>query len=180
MIGYNGFNNGAAYNPVNQGTVGSFVKQNTGYNAGAGQYSGSNYQQNQVLTASPEQILIMLFDAAIRFNREAQAANDSGKTGLKLEKIHKVFNIITEFSNTLNHSIGGEIADDLEALYQFNLQELNNARKDTTNKHLKFVENFLIEWRETWQQVIEINRNEAARHNQQESVQQGQGLTIKG
>lgn len=189
MIGYNGFNNGAEYTmqgnrPAMAGYNGSHVSSAGNYNTGnygGGQYGGGNsYAKNQVLTASPEQILIMLFDAAIRFNREAQAANDAGKTSLKLEKIGRVFNIISEFSNTLDHNVGGEIAEELDALYQFHLQELGKARTDKTNKHLKFVEDFLVEWRETWLEVIDINKAEMVSRTQNTQAQYGQGLTVAG
>ncbi len=176
MIGYNGFNNGAGYGATNRNMGGTTVA-----NAARQQHSGMNYIQNQVITASPEQILIMLFDAAIRFNREAQAANDAGNIAKKLEKTGRVFNIISELSNTLDHSIGGDIAEELDALYQFNLKELGRARTDNTNKHLKFVENFLVEWRETWLEVIEINKaNAANKAKQNQAYNSGQSLTIAG
>ncbi len=180
MISYNGFNNGNAYNAQHQRIYTSGKTAVNSNNAG-GQYGGGNsYAQNQILTASPEQILIMLFDAAIRFNREAQAANNAGNISKKLEKIGRVFNIISELSNTLDHNIGGEIAEELDALYQFHMQELDKARKDKSNKHLQFVEDFLVEWRETWLQVIDINRNEAAARAGQSHTEYSQGLTVAG
>ncbi|PID74870.1 MAG: flagellar export chaperone FliS [Desulfobacterales bacterium] len=175
MIGYNGFNNGMQYNRPNQGAYAPKGAVTTNSYGG-----GNSYAQNQILTASPEQILIMLFDAAIRFNREAQAANDAGNTAKKLEKIGRVFNIISELSNTLDHNIGGEIAKELDALYQFHLQELGRARTDKSNKHLKFVEAFLVEWRETWLEVIDINRAEAAARARQNDSQYSQKLAVAG
>ncbi len=120
----------------------------------------NQYQQNQVLTASKEQILIMLYDSAIRFCQQAITASETGNSVEKLGKISKSFAIITEFSNSLNHEIGGEIAADLDGLYQFMMRELNLARKDTTGKHLKVVHNLLTDLRQTWSEAIEINRNE--------------------
>ncbi len=183
MIGYNGFHGASGYTMQFQG-----VAEGHDSNAGSrathcnpGNYGGNSYQQNQVLTASPEQILIMLFDAAIRFCREAQTANDEGNTALKLEKIGRVFNIITEFSNTLDHSIGGEIAGELEALYRFNLEELGRARKDSGNGHLQFVENFLLEWRETWTEVIGINRADRSRvDGRGDDREHGRRLAVAG
>jgi len=68
----------------------------------------NQYQHNQVMTASQEQILLMLYDGAIRFCRQALVASEAGKVGDKLGRIAKVFAIVTEFSNTLNHEIGGD------------------------------------------------------------------------
>ncbi len=176
MIGYNGFNNGIGYNAPNQELPPQRPAAATGGYGG----QGNSYAQNHVLTASPGQILIMLFDAAIRFNREAQAANDEGNIARKLEKISRVFNIISELSSTLDHKVGGEIAEELDALYQFHLQELSRARTDNTNTHLKFVEGFLVEWRETWLEVINITKAEAASKVKQNSPPAGQGVTIAG
>lgn len=120
----------------------------------------NQYQQNQVMTASPEQILIMLYDGAIKFCRQAIAANNDGNVTEKLGRIAKVFAIIAEFSNSLDHEIGPEIAADLDALYQFMLRELNQARTDTTGEHLTNVEKLLVDLRLTWGEAVEINRKE--------------------
>ncbi len=120
----------------------------------------NQYQTNQILTASQEQILIMLYDGAIRFCRQAIVASEAGNTVAKLERISKTFAIITEFSNSLDHEIGGEIAADLDGLYHFMLRELNTARKDTSGDHLRNVERLLIDLRQTWGEAIEINKRE--------------------
>lgn len=122
----------------------------------------NQYKQNQISTATPEQILLMLYDGAIRFVRRAIAANDAGKMVEKLEGISKCLAIVTEFSNSLNHEIGGNIAEDLDALYQFMIRELNTARNEPTGKHLKVVEKLLLDLRDTWGQAVEINRQEQA------------------
>jgi flagellar protein FliS len=121
----------------------------------------NQYQQNQIMTASKEQILIMLYDGAIRFCRQAIAANEEGNVAEKLGRISKVFAIVVEFSNSLNHQIGGDIAADLDGLYQFMLRELNKARKDTTGEHLKNVEKLLVDLRLTWGEAIELNKQVA-------------------
>lgn len=120
----------------------------------------NQYQQNQVLTASKEQILIMLYDGAIRFCRQAIAASKEGNVPEKLGRISKVFAIVTEFSSSLNHEIGGEIAADLDGLYQFMMRELNSARKDTTGVHLENVEKLLVDLRLTWGEAVELNKKE--------------------
>ncbi len=135
----------------------------------------NQYQQNQILTASPEQILVMLYDGAIRFCKQAAAAEKEHNTSLKLEKISKAFAIITEFSNSLNHDIGGEIAADLDGLYQFMLRELTQSRESGKDAHLETVTNMLVDLRQTWMEAIEINRKEQcmlAQRNQDDSVKQ--------
>ena len=77
-------------------------------NAYSNQYQQQQqYQQNQIYTATPEQILIMLYDGAIRFTRQAMMAGEQGNQVQKLERISKTMAIIVEFSNTLNRVAGG-------------------------------------------------------------------------
>ncbi|SHO50780.1 flagellar export chaperone FliS [Desulfopila aestuarii] len=122
----------------------------------------NQYQTNQIATATPEQILLMLYDGAIRFIRRAIVANDESKQVEKLQGISKCMAIVAEFSNSLNHDIGGNIAEDLDALYQFMIRELNLARNDNSGEHLKTVETLLLDLRDTWGQAVEINRQEIA------------------
>ncbi len=129
-------------------------------NAYHNQYQQQQYQQNLINTATPEQILLMLYDGAIRFTRQAIMAGENGNQPEKLGRISKTLAIITEFSNTLNHEVGGQIAADLDGLYQFMIRELNGARKDDTGSKLKTVEGLLVDLRETWGQAVEINRGQ--------------------
>jgi flagellar secretion chaperone FliS len=139
-------------------------------------YAQQQYSQNSIATASQEQILLMLYDGAIRFVRQAIVASDNGDTVEKLGRISKVFAIIVEFSNTLNHDIGGAIAEDLDGLYQFMLRELSKARKETDGKSLKVVEGLLVDLRKTWGEAIIINKKETKQ--QEESSQANLNKTV--
>lgn len=118
----------------------------------------NQYQNNQILNASPEQILIMLYDGAIRFCRQAIHAMDEGQRKVQAEKISRAMAIVCEFANTLNHEVGGEIATDLDALYGFMTRELTRANLQNDRKALETVEDLLTGLRATWVEVIEINR----------------------
>ncbi len=118
------------------------------------------YLQNQILTASPERILVMLYDGAIRFTRQAIMGIENGNRVQKLDGVSRAMAIITEFANTLDHGIGGEIAANLDALYAFMNNELSKANlKDDINK-LKVVEGLLVDLRGTWVEAIEVAANE--------------------
>jgi flagellar protein FliS len=122
----------------------------------------NQYQENQVMSASPEQILLMLYDGAVRFCRQAI----SGIEEENLDKIHRGIRnsmaIIAEFSNSLDHAIGGKIADDLEALYDFMIRELLQANLHKDIEKLKVVEKLLLDLRSTWAEAIDINNQEQA------------------
>jgi flagellar protein FliS len=118
----------------------------------------NQYHNNQILNASPERILIMLYDGAIRFCRQAIQALDSGNKLVMSEKISRTMAIICEFANSLDHEIGGEIATDLDALYSFMTRELIRANLKNERQPLETVEKLLVDLRDTWIEAIEVNR----------------------
>ncbi|MBW2186581.1 MAG: flagellar export chaperone FliS [Deltaproteobacteria bacterium] len=119
------------------------------------------YQQNSILTASPEQILILLYDGAIRFTRQAMMGIESDNSAQKYEGVRRAMAIIAEFANTLDHNVGGEIAADLDALYAYMNKELTQANLNNDIEKLKVVEGLLVDLRQTWVEAIEVARNEA-------------------
>lgn len=118
----------------------------------------NQYRNNQVMTASPEQILIMLYDGAIRFVRQAASAIEEGRRKEKSYAIRRAIAIVTEFSNTLDFEVGGDIAYDLNRLYDFMIRELSavNARSDV--KRLAPVEKILLDLREGFAGAVESSR----------------------
>lgn len=120
----------------------------------------NQYQMNQVSTASPEQILLMLYDGAIRFTRQAIEGIVENKLEMKRHGISKTIAIVTEFSNTLDHKIGGKIADDLHELYDFMIRELIAANIGNDIGKLEAVEKLLVDLRQTWGEAVAINNKE--------------------
>jgi len=123
-------------------------------------YKLNQYQENQISTASPENILLMLYDGAIRFTRRAIAGIDENQPDLKLSGISKAMAIIAEFSNSLNHEIGGKIAEDLDGLYDYMIRQLTEANLKNDRKKLKIVEKLLLDLRQTWGEAIELHKKE--------------------
>lgn len=117
-----------------------------------------NYFENQVKTASPGQILIMLYDGAIRFLREARAAMESGDRVGRLEKTSRAVAILTELSSTLDFEKGGEIAENLDGLYWYMIRELTSANGREGTEALTVSEDILMDLRDGWVQAIEKNR----------------------
>ncbi len=120
----------------------------------------NQYQQNHVLSASPEQILLMLYDGAIRFTRQAIAGLEDDNLPHFHHGIKKSMAIISEFSNSLDHRIGGEIAENLDALYNFMIRELTLANLHKDADKLRVVEKLLVDLRATWGEAIEINKGQ--------------------
>lgn len=142
----------------------------------------SQYQNTQILTASSEQILIMLYAGAINFVRQAAQAIEQNDRHMKAEKISKTLAIISELSGTLDFETGGEIADNLDALYSFMIRELTTANLRNDAKRLHVVETLLVSLRETWVEAIEKNctqeqqENPAQTENSSNSTAEYRGL----
>jgi len=121
----------------------------------------NQYKNNQVMTASPEQIMIMLYDGAIRFLAQAMKGIDDGNIELKNYGIQKAMAIVMEFRNTLDHDIGGEIAANLDALYDYMIREMIQANIKKDREKLQNVHTMLSDLRDTWKEAIIIARNES-------------------
>lgn len=120
----------------------------------------NQYQQNQIATASPEQLLIMLYDGAIRFSRQAKEAIETNDMATKGKYIGKTMAIISEFTRSLDHDIGGHIAADLDALYAYMIRELSTANLQNDKEKIDIVINLLTDLRQTWVEAIELNNAE--------------------
>ena len=100
----------------------------------------------------------MLYDGAIRFVRQAKLAIVDGRRADKATAISKAVAIITEFSNTLDYEVGGEIALDLSQLYDFMLRELSAVNVRSDADQLEPVEKILLDLREGFAGAVEINQ----------------------
>jgi len=92
----------------------------------------AQYQQAQIETAPPEQLLLMLYDGAIRFSNVAKKAMDDKDYQLANTHCIKVQNILKELMVTLDMKIGGELAQNLFDLYDYmnRLTMQANLQKD--------------------------------------------------
>lgn len=118
------------------------------------------YQKNQIETATPEQILILLYDGAIQFLNKAKVAFEQND----LEQIHLNLmgceNIILEFMNTLDMKNGGSLATNLYRLYDYLYNTLVEANINKDVKKVDEVLKHLTGLRETWQKAIVITNAE--------------------
>jgi flagellar protein FliS len=118
-----------------------------------------NYFATQIQTASPEQVLIMLYDGAIRFLRQARQAAENNDRAGKLKKVSRAVAIITELSNSLDFEKGGEIAENLDGLYSYMVRELTRGNTAGDTSPIDISENILVELREAWTGAIEKNKS---------------------
>jgi len=118
------------------------------------------YQNTQVTTASPEKILLMLYDGAVRFSKLALDRMNRQDISGKGVYIGKALAIVTELMNTLDHKIGGEIAQNLERLYVYLIGEFTKANVNNDPKSLENAIAILSHLRDTWTEAVDIVQKE--------------------
>lgn len=117
------------------------------------------YRTNSVLTASPGQLVLMLYDGALKAMRLAQEGFAHVESDpRRLEGINtnllKAQAIIGELQDTLDHQAGGEFAATMHRLYDYYNRRLleANIRKDP--KPVAEVERLLRDVRDAWAEML--------------------------
>lgn len=113
----------------------------------------AQYNNSKILTASPAELVLMLYDGAIKFNNIAIMAIEKKDHEKAHNNIVKVEKIINEFRSTLDSKY--EVSKDFDRVYVYLLQRLfeGNVKKDP--EILEEVNTHLRSMRDTWKQVIE-------------------------
>jgi flagellar secretion chaperone FliS len=112
------------------------------------------YRQGAVLAATPGELVVMLYDGARRFLRQANVAMREGQVERAHNTLRRAELIIAHLDGILDFQ-QGEVADRLHAIYQFCLAHLNSARNNQDPAKLEEVSEMLGELREAWAQVAE-------------------------
>lgn len=118
------------------------------------------YQKTAVTTASREKILLMLYEGAIRFTKQAKVAMVEKRIADKGKYISKATAIISELMATLDFKIGGDLALDLENLYVFMIDKLIEGNIQNNKECLEHVEQLLTTLHVAWKDVIENPRED--------------------
>jgi flagellar protein FliS len=108
------------------------------------------YRDSAVLTAGPEQLVVLLFEGAVRFGRQAQAALEAGQERQAFNRIERVVAILDELLATLDLETGGELAERLQALYVWCRRCLIEARVERSVAKVGHVVRLLDELRDAW------------------------------
>lgn len=115
-----------------------------------GQSSIDSYRKNAVNTASPLQLVVMLYDGAIRFMTAARHAMLQRNIYEQNENCKRAQNIVTELQSTLDMVRGGEVAQNLSALYTYVFDQLIEANVndnvDSLDQAVKVMENLRSGW----------------------------------
>lgn len=116
------------------------------------------YKQNSVTTASPGELTLMLYNGCLKFLSKAKLAIQDKNIQEKNTNLIKAQAIISELMATLNMDI--EVSKNMFALYEYMNRRLVEANIQNDVSIIEEVEGFVTEFRDTWKEVIRINRQQ--------------------
>lgn len=124
--------------------------------------NAGEYLKTKVLTASPEQLQLMLYDGAIRFCEQARTAIQDKKVEESYNLINRAEKIVLELFNSMREEIAPETCANMRGLYMFCYDRLvrANMKKDLTS--LDEALRILRHVRESWLMLMEKLKKEKA------------------
>ncbi len=117
-------------------------------------YGFNKYKQTSVTTASKGQVLLMLYEGAIKFTKLALEALKMKDIAKKGEYVLRVHDIVNELSLSLNHEVGGQISKELERLYMFIVDQLTEGNIKNDPKNFENALKILETLHEGWQGAV--------------------------
>ena len=110
------------------------------------------YETNKIMTASPAELTLMLYEGAIKFCNIAIVAIEKKDIEKAHNNIMKVENIILEFRASLDHKY--PVAEDFDNVYKYLEQRLREANVKKDKDILEEVLKHLRTMRDTWKEVM--------------------------
>ena len=111
--------------------------------------SPSAYRESAILTATPEQLVVMLYDGARRFLYQASVAMQRDDVQTSHLKLRRAEAIISHLRDTLDLD-QGDVAARLQAIYLFCNRHLNEARIQRDPAKIEQISTLLGELRSAW------------------------------
>ncbi|MCR5398465.1 MAG: flagellar export chaperone FliS [Lachnospiraceae bacterium] len=120
----------------------------------------TQYNNSKILTASPAELTLMLYDGAIKFCNIAIMGIEQKDIQKAHNNIVRVQRIIEEFRSTLDRKY--PVAEDFDRVYVYLLQRLLEANLHKDPEILKEVLEHLRSMRDTWVEVMKKNKYKGA------------------
>lgn len=109
------------------------------------------YKQTAITSAPREQILLMLYEGAIKFTKLAIIAAEQKKVADRGQNLMRAYDIIMELQVSLDHKVGGDVAKQLDQLYTFVLDQYSkgniSGEIEPLKNALKVIENLYEGWK---------------------------------
>lgn len=114
------------------------------------------YNNSKIMTASPAELTLMLYEGAIKFCNIAIMGIEENDIEKAHNNIMKVERIITEFQATLDNKY--EVAKDFNNVYSYIQERLKEANIKKDKEILEEVLTHLRTMRDTWKEVMHLNK----------------------
>jgi flagellar secretion chaperone FliS len=149
------------------------------------QEASEEYLRNAVLTATSEQLVLMLYDGAIRFARKARQALERKDFETSCESLLRAQRIVQELQAGLRPEVNPDIAQQMTRLYAFITERLIGANMKHETGPIDEALQVLEHQRETWRLLMEKVRGTpsatpVAPKASTEGVTVGAGLSVQG
>ena len=117
-----------------------------------------SYQQVAAQTASPGQLIQMLYDGAVRFLNQAidgfRLEDPAGMNECVHNNLQRAQAIIDELNNSLDLSSGGELADRLRGLYNYMDRRLDESNRSKSREGIEEVLRLITGLRDAWTEML--------------------------
>jgi len=118
------------------------------------------YLRDSVMTATPEQLHLMLYDGAIRFARQGRDALVAKNYDVSYDRLRRAQRIVLEMQSSLNYDVNRDLCTRMASLYEFIYHKLIEAnihfKPESVDDALKILEH----QRETWSLLIDKLKKE--------------------
>jgi flagellar secretion chaperone FliS len=121
-------------------------------------FAVAQYQTSRIETSSPVQVVVALYDGALRFLRTGAVALEGGDLGAKGVALSKAHAIITELLVTLDHEGAPDLSGQLEAIYSFVLDRIVKANSECDVVMIEEAVRALLPLRDAWVQLARAGR----------------------
>ena len=113
------------------------------------------YQEASVTTADKGQLVVMLYEGAIKFLKLAQKQIEDGNHEARNRYMIRAQDIITELNSVLDAEAGGQIAKNFRQLYDFMYRQLLEANIKQDSAKIDEIINLLEELNAAWKAIAE-------------------------
>lgn len=108
---------------------------------------------SQLSAASPHKVIQMLMAGAIERLIQGKVAMQQGNVPVKGERLGKALDIVISLRSCLSMDDGGEIAGNLDALYDYMIRRISEANRDNIEQPIDEVIDILREIKSAWDQI---------------------------
>ncbi|WP_415900054.1 flagellar export chaperone FliS [Neptuniibacter sp. QD48_11] len=104
-------------------------------------------------TASPHKLISMLFDGAMGALAKAKGAIERDSIEDRTQHLNKASEIIVGLRGSLDLEEGGEVAANLDGLYDYMLRSVMQANRENNAEKVQEVMNLMLEIRQGWSEM---------------------------